>query len=98
MLRTVLLYGLYYIYRLLDFAILAYCILSWIAGSNYKLYKIYSWLGKYLEPIFTPVRKLMYRLNINLPFDLSPWITMILLGFVYRILTGILFNTFVARF
>ena len=92
MLRGIIYYGLYYLYRLIDLAILAYCILSWFARSNYKLYQIYQWLGRFLEPMFVPVRKLMYRLNINLPVDLSPWITMILLGFVYRILASVLFR------
>ena len=89
-------YGLYLIYRLLNLSIFVYCILSWIAGSNYKIYKIYMWLGRFLEPLFVPVRKLMYRLNLNLPIDLSPWITMLLLGLVYRVLVSVLFGSHIA--
>ena len=97
MLRTILYYGLYILYRLLNFLIFVYCILSWFARSNYKIYNIYMWLGRFLEPLFVPVRKLMYRFNINLPVDLSPWITMLLLGLVYRVLVSLLFGMFPTR-
>ncbi|MBR5730484.1 MAG: YggT family protein [Firmicutes bacterium] len=82
--------ALYWFWRLLDLAILVYCIMSWIVTPGSRLYRFYYKLGCYLEPLFVPVRKLLGRLRLSLPIDLAPWITMILLGFVYRILISII--------
>ena len=82
--------ALYYFYRLLDLAILVWCIMSWIVRPGDRLYGFYYKLGSYLEPLFLPVRKILYRLRLNLPIDLSPWITMILLGFIYRLLMAVI--------
>ena len=82
--------ALYYFYWLLDLAILVWCIMSWIVTPGSRLYGFYYKLGSYLEPLFVPVRKILYKLRVDLPIDLSPWITMILLGFVYRILISII--------
>ena len=80
--RTVL----YLIFRVADLAILVYCIGSWFIRPVSRAYDYYYKLARIVEPMLLPVRKLMYRLGLNLPIDLSPWITMILLGFIYRIL------------
>ena len=82
--------ALYYIFRVLDLAILVWCILSWFVTPGSRLFGFYYKLGSYLEPLFLPVRKILYRLRVDLPIDLSPWITMILLGFIYRILMTII--------
>ena len=81
---------LYYVYRILDLAILAYCILSWIAAPGSRLFEFYRKLAYYIEPLFIPARKILYKLRLNIPIDLSPWLTMILLGIVYRILAVLL--------
>ena len=78
---------LYLVYRVADLAILIYCIASWFVRPGTKAYDYYYKLAQIVEPVLLPVRKLLYRLGLTLPIDLSPWITMILLGFVYRILT-----------
>lgn len=80
--RTVL----YLIFRVADLAILVYCIGSWFIRPGTRAYDYYYKLARIVEPVLLPVRKLLYRLGLNLPVDLSPWITIILLGFIYRIL------------
>ena len=82
---------LYLAYRVADLAILVYCIASWFVRPGSRAYEYYGKLARIVEPMLLPVRKLMYRLNINLPIDLSPWITMILIGFVYRVLAAFLY-------
>ena len=82
--------SLYYIYRIVDLAILVYCIGSWFITPRTRAYEYYIKLARIVEPVLLPVRKLMYRLRIDLPVDLSPWITMILIGFIYRILVSLI--------
>ena len=78
--------ALYLIFRVADLAILVYCVASWFVRPGDRAYDLFVKLARVVEPVLYPVRKLMYRLGINLPVDLSPWITMILLGFIYRLL------------
>ena len=77
---------LYYFYRLLNLAILLYCVLSWFVRPGTRLYDIYVKMAYFLEPLFLPVRKLLSRSRLNLPVDLSPWLTTILIGFIFRII------------
>ena len=79
---------LYYIYRILNLAILIYCILSWFVRPGTRLYDIYVKMAYFLEPLFVPARKLLSRFNLNIPVDLSPWLTMVFIGFIYRILVS----------
>ena len=81
--------ALYLIFRVADLAILVYCIASWFVRPGDRVYELFVKLARVVEPVLYPVRKLMYKLGWNLPIDLSPWITMILLGFIYRLLVFI---------
>lgn len=81
--------ALYLIFRVADLAILVYCIASWFVRPGDRVYELFVKLARVVEPVLYPVRKLMYKLGWNLPIDLSPWITMILLGFIYRLLAFI---------
>ncbi|MCR5010022.1 MAG: YggT family protein [Clostridia bacterium] len=78
--------ALYLVFRVADLAILVYCVASWFVRPGDRVYDLFVKLARIVEPVLYPVRKLMYRLGIDLPVDLSPWITMILLGFIYRLL------------
>jgi len=89
-LKTIIIATLYYCLRILDFAILAFCILSWVGRSNQKLFKIYSKLGYYLWPIMGPARWIISKIRLNIPVDFSPWLTMVLANFVYNILARII--------
>ena len=77
---------IYYAFRVLDLAIFAYCILSWLVRPGSRAFEIYRKLGYYLEPLFKPARMLLSRFNLNIPIDLAPWITMILASLICRIL------------
>lgn len=83
--------ALYLVYRVADLAILVYCIASWFVRPGNRAYDYFVKLARIVEPMLLPVRKLLYRFNINLPIDLSPWITMILLGIVYRLIAAFLY-------
>ena len=77
---------LYYIYRLLNLAILLYCVFSWFVRPGTRLYDIYVKMAYFLEPLFVPARKLLSRLRLNIPVDLSPWLTIVFVGLIYRII------------
>ena len=82
MLRLIILYA----FRIVDLAIFAYCIMSWFVRPGSRGFDIYRKLGYYLEPMFKPARMLLSRFNLNIPIDLAPWITMLLLSVLCRIL------------
>ncbi len=82
MLRVII----YYAFRVLDLAILAYCIMSWLVRPGTAGFDIYRKLGYYLEPLFKPARMLLSRFNFNIPIDLAPWLTMIFASIICRIL------------
>ncbi len=77
---------LYYFYRLLNLAILLYCVFSWFVRPGTRLYDIYVKMAYFLEPLFVPARKLLSRLRLNIPVDLSPWLTIVFVGLIYRII------------
>jgi len=81
---------LYYICRLLNLAILVYCVMSWVVRPGTRAYDIYVKLAYYLEPLFKPARKLLSKFNLNIPIDLSPWLTMVFISIIYRILSVII--------
>ena len=81
---------LYVAYRILELAILVYCIMSWLVTPGSRAYDIYVKMSYYLEPLFKPAKMLLSRFNLNIPIDLSPWITMIFITIIYRILAIIL--------
>ena len=81
---------LYFIFRILEFAILAYCLMSWLVTPGSRAYDIYTKMGYYLEPMFRPARKLLSRFNFNIPVDLAPWLTMIFISLIYRVLAVLL--------
>ena len=80
----------YYVFRIYELAVLVYCILSWFARPGSRVYDIYVKLGYYLEPTFRPARALLSRLNLNIPIDFGPWLTIILASLICRILLWIL--------
>lgn len=81
---------IYYAFRVVDLAILVYCILSWFVRPGSRAFDLYRKLGYYLEPLFRPARKLLSRFNLNIPIDLAPWVTMLLLSVLCRILLFII--------
>ena len=98
--KTILFYALYYFYRVINIAILVFCIGSWFVNPGGKLYYYWRKLGYFLEPLFRPARAIMELLGRGLrsifpnfrplPIDFSPWLTVILLEFIFRILLQLL--------
>ena len=80
----VLIKALYYFYTLLEYAILARCILSWLPiGQNNIFARI---LVAITEPIMGPIRKLIY--------NFSPVLALLVIMFIYRILASIIYGVF----
>ena len=92
--KTIIIYALYYFYRVLSIAILVFCIGSWFVEPGTKLSYYWRKLGYFLEPLIRParilleyLRRFLRRLFPNMgsiPVDFSPWLTMILLEFIFR--------------
>lgn len=81
-------------YKVVDWALWAYVILSWFAGASAKLYNIYRTLAKYMEPLLSPVRKLIRPLTYKIGVDFSPYVFLLLLQFVYRFLARLVILIF----
>jgi len=86
-------YALLYFYRVINIAILVYCIGSWFVSPGSKLYDYWRKLGYFLEPLFRParmllelLRQLLRRVFPNMgyiPIDFTPWLTVILLEVIF---------------
>ena len=86
----VLIKALYYFYTLLEYAILARCILSWLPiGQNNIFVRI-------LVAITGPIRKLIYKspLGRGMMVDFSPVLALLVIMFIYRILASIIYGVF----
>ena len=81
---------LYFVVRVLNFVILVYCVMSWFVTPGTRLYDFYVRLHNLLQPLFMPARKLLSRFNLRIPIDLAPWLTMVFLTLIYRILLFII--------
>jgi YggT family protein len=77
--------------RLYEMLIFMRIILSWVPIDRDNV--LIDYLLKITDPVLMPVReiymRLMDRLNIHLPIDLSPIIVFILIGFLERSLVSI---------
>lgn len=84
--RIILQIALGYFFQIINYAILIFCIGSWFVRPGTGLYDFWRKLGYFLEPLFRPAKFLLSRLRFmrSIPVDFSPWLTVILLGFVYN--------------
>lgn len=86
--------AIYWMGRLLDYALLGRAILSWVVGMNMThnetVAKIYDALFKFTEPIVSPVRNLINRFFRTSMIDWSVFATMILVGVVVRVVVQLL--------
>ena len=99
--KKIIFYALYYFYRVLNIAILVYCIGSWFVNPGTKLYEYWRKLGYFLDPLFRPARilldflkRLLRRVFPNMgyiPIDFTPWVTVILIEFIFRLILRFLF-------
>lgn len=78
-------------FRLFDYALWIYVILSWFARSNRTLWTIYCKLGEFIEPLLTPVRRLMEPITYKIGLDFSP----IILAMIMSLLYSVIFRTII---
>ena len=80
--------------RIIDYALLGRVLLSWIVmlnrGGESILTKIYDVLVKYTEPIVSPVRNLINKYFRTSIFDWSILATMLIVGLVVNIVVKVL--------
>jgi len=83
MLHT-LIYTLMMVVRVLDLAILVYCVMTWIMPGG----KFFWWLKNLVDPLAAPFRPIAMKLarRFNLPFDFSLLFAMIALSVVENLL------------
>lgn len=78
---------------IIQFLILARAILSWLPmGYNSPLNGVNNVLVFLTEPFIAPARKFLYRFQVtrNLPIDFSPWLAILVLYVISRVLINAL--------
>ncbi len=71
----------------IEFAILAYCLLSWInvrGNSNY--YRFRDLISRVVNPILNPCRRILGKFGIMGQIDLSPVVAIILVSVIRSII------------
>lgn len=66
--------------RIVEFAILLYCVLSWFRPRN----QLYLWLEGFIRPFVAPFRRLSVWLmsRTRMPLDFSCWFAIIGIGII----------------
>lgn len=90
-------YVIYQIYRgvsvfitIVSYILLAYCVMSWVASPQNRLYQL---LARFSEPILYPFRLLMARvMKRQLPIDISPILAMVTLNILQSLLGRLLYS------
>lgn len=68
--------------RLISYAILIYCILSWVLPPYNKVMMFFA---RIIDPLLRPIRRLLLRFLPRIPLDLSPLVLGLLLQLIERI-------------
>ena len=72
--------GIQIFMRVIEFAIFAYCIASWIVRPDAPIYRL---LERFVWPFISPFRPIgAYLMRMGLRIDLSPFIAIIALQFL----------------
>lgn len=82
------------LFRIIEFLIIANALVSWfpVFWQNPTLLKIMQTINILTEPLLKPVRKLLSKTPAgNMPIDISPIVTILLLSVLQNILVIILF-------
>ena len=68
--------------------VLANAILSWFVfgTQNSVVRQLYWWTSRVVDPVLGPIRNALGPMNRNLGIDISPFVLIILLQFLRRIL------------
>lgn len=81
---------LFLLLRIYEMMIFMRIILSWVPMDTNNV--VIEWLIKITDPVLLPARELymriMDRLNVQMPIDLSPILVFVLIGFLERTLAS----------
>ena len=74
--------------RLFEIVLFVNIILSWFVHStpNMAVRNIYLWTSRIVDPLLAPIRRLLRPYMGGMPFDISPFVLMMLLNFLGRII------------
>jgi len=75
------------IFQILYMCLIARVVLSWIDHNSNN--EIIQWVYKITDPIIRPIQRIMPPMSIGI--DISPIIAIIALGFVKRLIIGVMF-------
>ena len=75
--------GVNYFIRILSYALLIYCVLSWILPPYHKVMRIAE---RFVDPMLRPIRSLLFRFFPWMPIDFSPLALSLLLQLASRLL------------
>lgn len=78
-------------FKLFDYALWIYVILSWFAQGNAGLYNIYCKLGAFVEPLLSPVRRAMEPVTYRIGLDFSPIVLAVLMSVLYRVIISAIY-------
>lgn len=77
--------GIQIFIRIVQVALIIYCILTWIVSRDSEIMRF---LGRFIEPLLWPIQKLLYRFTRNpLILSFSPLILSVLLDLLSRLLS-----------
>ena len=83
-----MLYGIFHaldlLCRILDYAIILYCVMSWFRSRT----ALFNWLGRFLEPIMSPFRGISRWICVKtgIPLDFTPYFAIIALSVIRNLL------------
>lgn len=69
--------------QIIYYALLAYCLLSWILPPYNKVMQV---LGRITYPLLQPIRNVLFRIFPRMPIDLSALVLFLLLNILNRLL------------
>ena len=69
--------------RILEYAILLYCVMSWFRPRN----RFFFWLESFIRPFVAPFRRLSLWITsrTRMPLDFSCWFAIIGIGIIERL-------------
>ncbi len=75
--------GISYFLQIIRYALLIYCVMSWILPPYHKAMRF---LGRFIDPVLSPIRTLLFRIFPRLPIDLSALAAFFVLDLIGRLL------------
>lgn len=86
------LYGIYrgvnIFLQIIEIIVVVYCLLSWFASP---FSKVMQFLSRIVDPILSPIRRVIFSIFPRLPIDLSPVVLFLLISVVRNLVTRLLY-------